>query len=227
MRAAFERRPGDLVRVLVTPEAAGGFGDLLRHCARHRLPYRLVPAEEVAAVAGSTHHEGICAVTRPRPEGRLEDLLALPGPGVLLALGGVQNPHNVGAILRTAAHFGVRGALLGGAGLTPAAHRTAQGGAEWVEVVSAPELAAALAACRRAGYAVCATGARGRDLFAEPLPGRVMVLLGAEGAGLAPELLAHADHLLAVPGTGRVESLNVAAAAAVLLGELWRRRAAR
>jgi TrmH RNA methyltransferase len=95
-----------------------------------------------------------------------------------------------------------------------------------VDVVGAPALPAALAEARRAGFAICATSSRGgTPLFAAELPARAVGVLGAEDVGLPPEVARAADLTLAIPGSGHVESLNVGAAAAVVLAELWRRHA--
>jgi TrmH RNA methyltransferase len=92
--------------------------------------------------------------------------------------------------------------------------------------VAAPELPPALAEARRAGFTICATSSRGgKPLFTAELPARSVVVLGAEDVGLAPEVARAADVTLEIPGSGHVESLNVAAAAAVVLAELWRRHA--
>jgi TrmH RNA methyltransferase len=242
-RALFVRRAGDILRVYLTEERVRDFGDLLSTCARLHLPYRIIPAEEMEAVTESRHHEGICIVARARTAARLEDLLRAPGPGCVLGLAGVGNPHNVGAILRTAAHFGARGVVFfagevskghgqGDVGATmprlpPSAARTAEGGAEWLDLVFDGEPARVLRAARTAGFSVVATsshapGAAGQVLYAAPLPARLLLLLGAEDAGLPPALLQAADTVMAIPGSGQVESLNVAAAAAVLLAEHWR-----
>jgi RNA methyltransferase, TrmH family len=224
-RALFERRPDDLLRVYLTEDRLKRFGDVLRHCARLRRPYRVVPAEELAAITESTHHEGICVVARPPEPARLEDVVRRPGAGMVLGLVDVANPHNVGAILRTAAHFGARAALLVGepGRLGPAAYRTAQGGAEWLDLVFERNLARAVRVCRAAGFTVGATTNQGgRPLFSTALPPRLLLLLGAEDVGLPASVLGQADLVLRVPGTGHVESLNVAAAAAVLVAEHWR-----
>jgi TrmH RNA methyltransferase len=229
-RAFVLRRPDDVLRAYVAEDEAPRWGELFRALARSRRPYRVVPSEDLERLTESKHHEGICLVVRPRPPRPLADVLAPPGPGWLVALAEVGNPHNVGAILRTAAHFGARGAILGGAGeqLSAAAHRTAQGGAEALDVVFAPDLSAAFAAARAHGYSVCATSSHGgRDLFAAPLPERAILLLGSEGEGLPSALLRRADLTLRIPGTGHVESLNVATAAGVLLAELWRQHGPR
>jgi TrmH RNA methyltransferase len=222
-RALFEQRPGNIVRVYLVEALVKPFGDLLRACAEKRLPYKIVPPEELEKLTESKHHEGICVVAVPRAVRPLVDMLRPPGPAVVVALAEVGNPHNLGAILRIAAHFGTRGAVIAGKGVSPAAYRTSQGGAEAVETLGVPDLAAALETCRRNGFVVCASSSHeGRDLYADRLPPRAVILLGSEGEGVPRPLLQKADLVLQIPGTGAVESLNVAAAASVILAEHWR-----
>jgi TrmH RNA methyltransferase len=234
-RAIFERRPGDISRAYLLAELREPLGRLLDRMAEARKPFKFVTPAELEALTESTHHEGVCLVVRRRETPPLSEILAARGPGGLLLLADVSNPHNVGAILRTAAHFGVRAALVpsGRERLPPSALRIAEGGAEWLDVIPAPHLDAALDACERAGFALVATSSHARplgsegpgsvSLFEARLPGRWVLLLGSESEGLPPHLLARARTRLFIPGTGHVESLNVATAAAVVLGELWRR----
>jgi TrmH RNA methyltransferase len=227
-RALYERRPAAIQRVYLLSELVDEFGDLLHDCARERRPYKIVASDELERITESRHHEGICIVAAAPAPRAWADVLRAPGPGWIVALAGVANPHNTGAIVRTAAHFGARAVLVEGEArrLPPAVWRTAQGGAEWVDVVPVPALTPALAEARRAGYKVCATSSHGgAALFAAELPPRAVIVLGAEDEGIAPALAAAADLTLQIPGSGHVESLNVAASAAVLLAELWRRHA--
>jgi TrmH RNA methyltransferase len=226
-RALFERRPARILRVYLTEELVKPFGDLLHACAERRKPYKIVGEDELERLTESRHHEGICVVVQADPPRSLADVVGAPGPAVIVALAGVENPHNTGAIVRTAAHFGVRAVLIEGEArrLPPAVWRTAQGGAEWVDVVATPALAPALAEARRAGFTICATSSHGgAPLYAANLGPRVVLVLGAEDEGVAPALASAADVTLCIPGSGHVESLNVAAATAVLLSEVWRRR---
>jgi TrmH RNA methyltransferase len=150
-----------------------------------------------------------------------------PGPRTIVALEQVGNPHNLGALLRTCAHFGVRTVVVDDAEslLSGAAMRTAEGGAEFVEIVAAERIDRFVAEARRRGWRIAATSSReGADLFRTELPARCIVLFGEEAHGLSKKLLSEADVRLRVPGTSQVESLNVSAAAAVILGEFWRRR---
>jgi TrmH RNA methyltransferase len=138
----------------------------------------------------------------------------------------VGNPHNFGAILRSAAHFGVAAILQSQdstLAVSGAAARVAEGGAECVPLVRMGERTQALAQLRAAGFQLGATVVRGgEDLFATPLPQRLVYVMGAEGEGMDPQLAAACDLRLSIPGSGAVESLNVAAATAVFLAE-WQR----
>jgi len=227
-QALFQRRAPQILRVYLLRELVPVFRELLDACAELRRPYRVVGADELERLTESRHHEGICIVAAAPAPPSLADILRRPGPACLVALAGVANPHNTGAILRTAAHFGARAVLIEGQAkrLPPAVYRTAQGGAEWVDVVATEVLAPALAEARRAGFTVCATSSHGgTDLYAAAIPPRVVVLVGAEDEGLAPALTRAAQLTLRIPGSDHVESLNVAAATAVLLAEVWRRHA--
>lgn len=229
-RAVFAQRPQHIMRALVTEKCAGEFTDLMKFMAEQRLSYRLVPQDELDRFCDAQHHEGICLVTRALHSRPLAEILAEPGPGQILALDKVGNPHNIGTLLRTAVHFGVRAVLLGGQlrRLSSAAYRTAEGAAEFVDLHFAADLRDLLEPCRAAGFVICATSSHhGRSLYEGELPERSVILLGAERDGLHPSLLRDADQTLCIPGSEKVESLNVASSAAVLLAEHWRQHAAR
>ncbi|MCZ7687021.1 MAG: hypothetical protein M5U28_53075 [Sandaracinaceae bacterium] len=136
--ALFAPRPDDVRRAFVYQRTSRAVGDLLSELARRRLPHRVVDDEELAKVAGSQHHEGICLVASPRPEPDERAVLSVRGAACALYLDGVENPRNLGAILRSAAHFGCL-ALSGARDRLPspsgATARVAEGGAEHVPVV--------------------------------------------------------------------------------------------
>ncbi len=225
-RAILEHRLQDVRRVWLLESDAPEFGFWLRQLASLRIPYHLTDDRELAAVSSSTHHEGIVlSVARKATDS--EAVLNAPGPAVVLALAGVQNPHNLGAIVRSAAHFGARAVMIHGEEprLEGAALRTAEGGGEHVPVLHLASLGDALSALSRRGWAIVGTSARAKtSIFEVKLPEQVVVVLGGERQGLPAPMAAQCTHLVAIPGTGNVESLNVAASAAVMLAELWRRR---
>ena len=234
--AVAERRPDHILRAFY--EAGGPTKDLaplLKACAANRKPYREVSAEELERLAGSKHHEGVVLFTERRERASLSlslgraversrDPKVSAGSGVWVALDGVENDHNQGAIARTLAWFGAAGLVWEGPRpqLSGAALRVAQGGAEHIELVSVPSLPDALDELRAAGVRVLGAdqGAR-RSAFAVPLDGPVCWVLGNEQTGLSEEVRARCDELVSIPGVGVVESLNVSVSAAILVAHSY------
>lgn len=228
--AVFARRPQALRKLYLAEARIPPLRAVLKWCVAQRIGYRVVAEDDLQKLAGSTHHEGVVADVlqeAPLPLSRwLRDLPA--GPQCALWLDGVGNPHNLGAILRSAAHFGVAAILLpkhSTLALSGAAARVAEGGAEAVPLVRLGREDNSIAQLHGAGFRLAATVVRGGDdVFRTPLPPRLVYVLGAEGPGLSPTLAAACDLRLSIPGSGAVESLNVAAATAVLLAQ-WAARA--
>lgn len=225
--AAFAHRPDDLRKVWLTEANIPAFRQVLAWCVQRRIGYRVVEGDEIERLTASSHHEGVCFAMLRREPPSLQDVLAAIDPrepALLLWLHGVGNPHNLGAILRSAAHFGARAALLTDANaLSPAAYRVAEGGAEAVPCVQAADTERTRTTLHRAGFRLAATVVRGgASLYDAPLPSRLALLLGAESTGLPQALMERADVRLRIPGTGAVESLNVSVASALLIAE-WAR----
>ncbi len=229
VRAVYARRPDAIRKLYLTQARVADLKPLLAWCASHRVGYRIVEEADLQKLAASQHHEGVVAdVLRAPMQGLREWLDALPdGPQLAIWLDGVGNPHNFGAILRSAAHFGVAAILLPGHArldVSGAAARVAEGGAEAVPLVRMGEAADSIAALHDAGFALAATLVDGGgDVFAATLPQRLVYVLGAEAGGMDRALAADCDLRVSIPGSGLVESLNVAAATAVLLAA-WRSR---
>lgn len=228
--AVFRTRPSDIQMAYLLESRLPDLKACLQWLATERKPYRLVQARDLEKLSEARHHEGVVFDTLSAPEftfdALMDELAAGRKPARLLLLDGVGNPHNLGAILRTAAHFGVRAALVPSereVSVPPAARRVAEGGAETVPVVAIASPERALAALGNIGFSVVGTAPRGaRPLYAERLPKRVVFLLGAERDGVSAELAALASRTVTIPGTGAVESVNVSCAAAILLAEHWR-----
>ena len=228
VRAVFAQRPEAIRKLYLLESRIPQLQPLLGWCVQNRVGYRVVEEADLGKLASSSHHEGIVAdVLRVEPQSLTDWLATLPaGPVLALWLDGVGNPHNFGAILRSAAHFGVAAILQlqdSTLAVSGAAARVAEGGAEHVPLVRMGEREAAISQLRAAGFQLGATIVRGgEDLFATPLPQRLVYVMGAEGEGMDPQLAASCDLKLSIPGSGAVESLNVAAATAVFLAE-WQR----
>ena len=139
----------------------------------------------------------------------------------------VRNPYNVGAVVRTAAFFGVEAVLVGASaphpGLAPLALRVAEGGAEHVALARTTDLADTLARLRARGALVVGADGHAERAYHEHVFDRPAVLvLGHEREGLSPRIRGQCDAVVAIPGGGAVESLNVAVAAGILIGEMMR-----
>jgi TrmH RNA methyltransferase len=228
VHAAFARRPQALRKLYLAEARIPQLQPMLKWCVAHRIGYRVVADEDLRKLAASSHHEGVVAdVLREEPVALTTWLRDLPaGPACAVWLDGIGNPHNLGAILRAAAHFGVAAVLLpkqSTLALSGAAARVAEGGAEAVPFVRLGRDDNAIAQLRGAGFTLAATVVRGgADLFATTLPRRLVFVLGAVGEGMVAGLAAACYLRLSIPGTGAVESLNVASATAVLLAA-WAR----
>ena len=231
VRAAFAKRPQAIRKLYLLEARIPQLQPLLKWCVAHRVGYRVVEEGDLQKLAASAHHEGVVAdVLREEPQPLSSWLRDLPaGRQCALWLDGVGNPHNLGAILRSAAHFGINAILLpkhSTLALSGAAARVAEGGAEAVPMVRLGREDNGIAQLRSAGFMLAATVVRGgSDLFKVTLPPRSVYVMGAEGEGMSPALVAACDLTLSIPGSGAVESLNVSAATAVLLAQWASRRA--
>mgnify|MGYP000959918354 FL=1 len=226
--AAFAARPDALRKLYLLEARIPRLQPVLKWCVANRVGYRVVEDGDLNKLAGTTHHEGVVADVQRAPVLALDAWLQqLPqGPVLALWLDGVGNPHNLGAILRSAAHFGVGALLLPDASslaISGAAARVAEGGAEAVPLVRLPPSSQALQQLRSAGFGLAATLVTGGDdVFNAALPQRLVYVMGAESEGMDRGLAAQCDLQVSIAGTGAVESLNVASATAVLLAQ-WAR----
>jgi RNA methyltransferase, TrmH family len=222
--AMFVKRPQDLRKVYLLESRIPHLQPVLAHCVKQRLGYRVVEEEDLNKLTQTSHHEGLCFDVLPRAELSLSHWLQeLPaGPQIAIWLDGVGNPHNFGAILRSAAHFGAAVFLpkYDPLALSGAAARVAEGGAEMVDLVRLGRSDNAIAQLRSAGFELAATVVRdGESVFKSAMPERMVLVMGAEQTGVDHELLKGVQKRLLIPGTGDVESLNVSAATAVFLAQ--------
>jgi len=220
--ALFARRPGDAIRLFHVAELRPVVGPWCATLAAARKPYRMVAADELTKVAGTPHHGGIAVVAKPR-DPALFDLARPPRANLLLVLDGIGNPHNLGAIARSAAFFGVQALLIGEGGALPsdAAYRTAEGGLDYLDVYTTPALPAVLSGLHPRFLTVAAT-LNPNALAPADLPRDqpIALVLGNEEQGVSSAVLSACRRQVRVAGHGPVQSLNVAQAAAVLLHAL-------
>ena len=222
--ALFARRPDAAKRLFYTAALKELAGPLCAELAKRRRPYRMLDDEEIAKAAGSVHHGGIVAVAEQRHIGII-DFVRPPKFPLLLVLDGVSNPHNLGAVARSAAFFGVGGMLLHEVPMqampSDAAYRTAEGGLEYLELHKTRNLRKALTALEPYYRTVAATLSRdAMPLQTLPRDRPIALVLGNEERGVGFDALETCRRQVKILGAGPVQSLNVAQAAAVLLAGL-------
>jgi TrmH RNA methyltransferase len=225
--ALFARRPQDVMRLFHTAERRREAGPHCAVLARSRRPYREVVAADLARIAGTQHHGGIVALAVPRAVPAIDPRAlpdALNGTRVTPVLDGIGNPHNLGAIARSAAFFGCRALVLSGdprqAGLSDAAFRTAEGGLEALDLFRATDLPLLLRALPPGVMSIAAVPRGGVPPAEVPRGLPLMLVLGNEETGLAAPTIAACRLRVTLPAAGPVESLNVSVAAAVLIHAL-------
>lgn len=230
--ALFATAPNRVERLFFDQRLKAEVGAFCAELARARKPYRLVEADELERVAGSVMHGGVVALAQPRPVPAL-DLTKVAGwsrdGAPLLLLDGIGNPHNLGAIVRTAAFFGYPRIVLSDhpaqSGPSDASYRVAEGGLEHVELHRANDFARTLTRLRQSYWVVGTAAENGQPVEALRRSDKPFALvLGNEERGLSRQTLGACDEIVTIPGSGLVQSLNVAASAAILLHGLAQRR---
>jgi 23S rRNA (guanosine2251-2'-O)-methyltransferase len=185
--------------------------------------------EELTRIAGSPEHQGVVAEVDPYPYADADEMLAKPD-ALIVALDQVQDPHNLGAVARSAEVAGATGLVIPArrsASVTPAAAKASAGAVEHLAIAQVPNLAEWLVRAKDAGAWIYGADAAAKTAYADAdLTGKVVLVLGSEGAGLRRLVAERCDVLVSIPVRGRVDSLNVSASAAVLLYEAVRQRTA-
>jgi 23S rRNA (guanosine2251-2'-O)-methyltransferase len=235
VRALIERRAAAVRRVLVQAGRADRRAQELAEYARScGVAVETRPAAELDALAGGGVHQGVVARVAPAAPLAEEDLLVRLGatgrPPLVLVLDGVQDPHNLGACLRTADAAGADAVVVPrdrAVGLTPVVRKVAAGAAETVAFTQVTNLARFLRALKEQGLWVVGTDGEADTLhYAADLKGPLALVLGAEGTGMRRLTREHCDLVVRLPMQGAVESLNVSVAAGIVLYEALRQRAA-
>lgn len=229
--AVFAVRPNDIARIGYAYERSREVAELVAWATEHGVACEVMAEEDLTRVSSSTHHEGLVVRAAARKWSALSDLAEalIRSRGFAIALDRVRNPYNVGAILRSAAFFGMDGVILGALAphpaLAPDAIRVAEGGAEYLRLARTTDLADTLVRLQGRGLRVVgAESDAGASLFGHTLRPPTVMVLGHERDGLSPAVRAACDEVVGIPGAGGVESLNVGVAASLCIAELARSR---
>jgi len=219
---------------LVVARGRGGHRveELVKAAHAANVPVRFVSRQELDRLAGSPDHQGVAALAGAKRYLDLEDLIAQAHtPALFLLLDGVEDPRNLGAILRTAYCAGVSGVIVPerrAAGITPAAEKVSAGASEHVAVARVVNLGRALERLKEAGCWIVGLDERAPKDFAEvDCTGPLGLVLGGEGRGLHEKIREKCDFVVSIPSAGKIASLNVSVAAGIVLYEALRQRRAK
>lgn len=209
-----------------------GVNEILKLARERCIEVRAVPRDELSRAAANAAHQGVVAYAASRVYSSLDEILKLPAqkgePALLLVLDGVEDPRNLGAILRTADAAGVHGVIIPdrrAAGLTETVAKASAGALEYVPVVKVVNIANTLEDLKEAGLWVAGADAGGEMAYWDAdLLGPTALVLGGEGKGVRRLVREKCDYVVSIPLLGRISSLNVSAAAAILLYEAVRQR---
>jgi len=207
---------------------------LLKLAAEKGVPVRSRDKRDIGRLCGSEHHQGVALRLEGFPYSEVDDIMSSwresGESGLILALDGVQDPHNLGALIRSAACAGAHGVIIPkdrAARVTATVEKSAAGAAETIPVAQVTNLAQTLDELKEAGFWVYGTAdSAASSLYGHDLTGNVVVVLGGEGAGIRPLVRKKCDFLVAVPLQGGVSSLNASVAGGVVLFEALRQRLA-
>ncbi len=225
----FENRKEDIERVYCLEEKMPQIKTLLKWCASQKKPYHIVEEKDLEKLTESTHHEGICCMALAPPSPDVPSFLSQLEKrknSLIVFLNEVDNPHNLGAILRTLAHFGVSHVIVDHPiRLSPSCSRIAQGGSEYVQLVYAPEALPLLKKLKKMGFTIYGTSShKGSSLDKAKFSPKSVLVMGSESHGISPHLEKVLDECITISGSGHVESLNVSNATALCCYEYARQQ---
>lgn len=232
LKEALRSRARPILRLSVVRKD-GQFAELVHLAREIGVPVHVEPRAALDRLVPSGKHQGAVAVVGVKAYVEVEDILAYARgreePPCLVILDGIEDPHNLGAVLRTVEAAGAHGVCIPerrSAGLTGTVAKTSGGAVEYVRIACVPNLSRLIEQVQGSGLWVYGLDAKAPKGYTElDFRGPCAVVFGAEGTGIRPGVLAKCDERAAIPMRGKVGSLNVSAAAAAVLYEVVRQRA--
>jgi 23S rRNA (guanosine2251-2'-O)-methyltransferase len=229
------RAGGAITELWLADGARGATAEIERLARGGPARVRAAPRSRLDELAGTDRHQGVVALVADFAYEDLDDLLAAARatgePPLLVVLDQIEDPQNLGAIIRSAHALGAHGVVIPrdrAAGVTAAVAKASAGAVEHTRVARVTNVAQALETLKEAGVWSVATDAAGDRTLAEvDLTGPTALVVGSEGKGVRPLVRRTADHVARIPMSGKVGSLNASAAAAICLYEAARQRSGR
>lgn len=231
LEALRSKRP--LNKILLARGSKPNFLREIRQLARERgIVVQEIDRKKLDQMATTANHQGIIAQAAPKPYAQIEDILALAQARseepMLLVLDGIEDPHNLGALIRSADGAGVHGVVIPkrrAVGLTATVSRASAGAVEYIDVAQVTNLARCLDQLKDNGLWIVGADPEGEHLYTEvDLTGPIAIVIGSEGKGIRRLVKEKCDLLVRLPLRGRISSLNASVAGSLVLYEVVRQR---
>jgi len=205
---------------------------LVQQAGEKGVPVRRRDRITLARLAGSEHHQGAVLRVEQYPYAKLSDLLdrwkESEEQGLILLLDGIQDPHNLGALIRSAACAGAHGVIIPqdrAVGVTPTVEKVSAGGVETIAIARVANISQTLELLKKEGFWIYgAAGGSAESLYRQDFRGHTALVIGGEGEGLRPLVRRTCDLVISIPLKGRIESLNASVAGGIMLFEVVRQR---
>lgn len=232
--AVIEALKGDshINKILLVNEHGGSIG-VIKALAREKgIIFSITTKEKLTAITGTSGHQGVLAYISAKQYDTVEDILAyakeLNEDPFIIVLDEIQDPHNLGAIIRTADATGAHGIIISKrrqAPLTAAVAKTSAGAIEHVKIARVTNIPQSLDALKAEGIWVVGTDLDGQtDIFGSDLKGPIALVIGSEGHGMGRLVKKKCDYILSIPMKGKITSLNASVAASLVMYEILRQR---
>jgi 23S rRNA (guanosine2251-2'-O)-methyltransferase len=225
VREALRAHPDRIRFIAVAQHQRTKLQSLVNEAKEAEVTVKFLPPNQLDRLAAGKVHNGVIAEVSDTAYADFDEVIGREETRFVILLDGVQDPQNLGAVLRVADGFGADLVVIPlheSVGLTAAAVKASAGASEWVPVAQVTNLSRAIEALQQGGFWVYGADAEGDSLPTFDLKGKVAIVLGSEGSGIRRNVLDHCDRKLAIPTKGHLESLNVATAAAVIAYEVAR-----
>lgn len=221
----------EIEKLLILKDAEGSIKKIIGMAKEKKLPYQFVDKAALDRIADGRVHQGVAATVSNFEYCEVEDILERAREKsedpFLIVLDGIEDPHNLGAIIRTADGAGAHGIIIPkrrAAGITDVAAKASAGAVEYVPVAKVSNIAQTVDKLKELGIWVGACDMGGTEYHKADLKGKIALVIGAEGQGISRLVKEKCDFSLSIPMCGKINSLNASNAAAILMYEVRRQR---
>ena len=222
---------GNPINQIFVTSMSGSLMPICRQAKKAGIPVKVTDSRKLDAMTGNANHQGVCAEAACASYQTVADILQISAEKgsapFLILCDGIEDPHNLGAILRTAEAAGADGVILPkrrSASLSQTVYKTSAGAASWIPVARVGNLATEMIALKKQGIWFYGADMQGAAATETDLRGPIGLVIGSEGFGLSEPIKAQCDAIISLPMFGHVNSLNASVAAGILMYEAVRQR---